>query len=88
MAAPRKPAKSVKAVPADPPNDFAWTIIRLTASPAKQIGRVFAPDETTAIAKAIDEFGIPEAHWRKLAARGPPYTDHCQYGAGPVDWQR
>jgi hypothetical protein len=70
MVTPRKPAKSVKAAaPADPPNDFAWTIIRLTSTPAKQIGRVYAPDETTAIAKAIEQFKISEAHRQKLAAR-------------------
>jgi hypothetical protein len=64
MVPPRKPAE-----PAKPSKHVAWNIVRLTGSPAKQIGRVYAPDETTAIAKAIDEFGIPEAHWRKLAAR-------------------
>jgi len=38
MVTPRKPAKSVKAAaPADPPNDFTWTIIRLTSTPVKQI---------------------------------------------------
>ena len=67
MAASRKP--QMPAQPPAPKQDVAWTITRLTSTPAKQIGRVYAPDETTAIAKAIQEFGIPEGQRGKLAAR-------------------
>jgi len=49
--------------------DVAWNITRLTATPAKFIGRVYAPDEATAIARAIEQFEIPEAQRLKLAAR-------------------
>jgi len=43
-------------------------VARLTA-PAKVIGRVYAPDEATARARAIEQFKIPEAQRQKLAAR-------------------
>jgi hypothetical protein len=48
-----------------------WTITRIhLGTPATYIGRVYARDEQTAIAKAIEEFGItnPE-HQRRLMAR-------------------
>ena len=49
--------------------DDAWNITRLTGTTAEYVGRVYAPDEPTAIARAIEEFQIPEAQWQKLAAR-------------------
>jgi hypothetical protein len=46
-----------------------WDVIRLTASPAKFIGRVHAPDEETARAKAIELYQIPPQHQRSLLFR-------------------
>jgi len=65
----RKPRRPVKASSTEPPQDVAWSITRLTATPAKSVGIVYAPDETTAIARAIEQFKIPEAQRLKLAAR-------------------
>jgi hypothetical protein len=54
------------------PAEIAWTIeLAITGTSAKlNIGRVYAPDQRTAIAKAIPKFGImnPE-HQRRLMAR-------------------
>jgi hypothetical protein len=46
-----------KSRPKKPP-EVAWTITRITGTPAKYIGQVDAPDEHTAVAKAIEEFGM------------------------------
>jgi hypothetical protein len=54
------------------PAEVVWTIeLAITGTSAKlNIGRVYAPDERAAIAKAIMQFGIknPE-HQRRLMAR-------------------
>jgi len=65
MAAPRKAQNTAKA----PTKDVAWSITRITGTPAKQLGIVYAPDQATAIACAIEQFKIPESQREKLAAR-------------------
>jgi hypothetical protein len=52
-----------------------WRIMRVTATPAKQLGHVYAPDEDTALKKAIEEFEVP-APWRGrlLAIRETQFT--------------
>src|SRR5262245_32263016 len=52
----RKPRRPAKPSTTEPPQDVAWSITRLTATPAKSVGIVYAPDETTAIARAIEQF--------------------------------
>jgi hypothetical protein len=50
---------------------YRWRISRIRSSPAEFIGYVDAPDEATAIKKAIEEFGItdPEKKKRLVAQR-------------------
>jgi len=62
----RKPTRPKSA----PSADVAWIITRIGATPAKHVARVYAPDEKTAIAKAIEEAGITNPQLQqKLAAR-------------------
>jgi hypothetical protein len=64
MARPRNPAR------AKPSEDVAWVVTRITGTPAKYVGRVYARDEQSAIAKAIAEFGITNPQLqRRLTAR-------------------
>jgi hypothetical protein len=67
--------------PTKPPQDRSWSVYQLRGTPAKFIGLVYAPDEATAIQKAIEEFKIaPGATWpegarlleRVLPALRPP----------------
>jgi len=67
---PRKPTRPKSEPKSAPSTDFAWILNRLGATPAKYIARVYAPDEKTAIAKAIEEAGITNPQLQqKLAAR-------------------
>ena len=67
-----RPSKKPPAEAASPVRTCRWAIYRLTATPAKLLGDVEAPDEETAIKKAIDEFAIePALHKRLLAQRRP-----------------
>jgi hypothetical protein len=45
-----------------------WQIVRLKATPARFIGLVDAPDETSAIKAAIEQFKIPPADQERLIA--------------------
>ena len=54
------------ATQAQPP---PWMIVRLTGTPAWQIGMVEAPDAEVAIAEAIRQFDIPPEQAKRLAAR-------------------
>jgi hypothetical protein len=49
----------------------AWTIYRVKGTPALNLGPVYAPDEETAIKKAIEEFKItnPEQQKPLIASR-------------------
>ncbi len=46
-----------------------WGIYRLRGTPAAFIGIVYAPDEKTALAKAIEEFEIEPQHQGRLIAQ-------------------
>ena len=50
--------------------EVAWIVTRLTATPARYVGRVFAATAEDAIKRAIEEFKIrnPEMQ-KKLVAR-------------------
>ena len=77
------PRKSQKSQPTSAPSaDVAWTITRLTGTPAKLIGLVYAPDEATALTRAIEQFKIPEAQRQKLAARAKQRHGHGPGGFG------
>ena len=56
-------ACSIRAMPA---KEFSWNIYRLRGTPAAFIGSVDAPDEKTAIAKAIEEFRITDIRAARL----------------------
>jgi hypothetical protein len=45
--------------------EYSWNIYRLRGTPAAFIGTVDAPDETTAVKKAIEEFAITDAEQQK-----------------------
>jgi hypothetical protein len=45
-----------------------WSIYHIKGTPAALLGRVEAPDEETAIKKAIDEFQIEPALQNRLLA--------------------
>lgn len=49
----------------------SWRITRIRGTPAEFIGIVYAPDEESAIRKAIEEYEItnPEQHKRLVATR-------------------
>jgi hypothetical protein len=48
---------------------YEWEVIRLTASPARFIGTVSAPDEETARQIAIEQFQIQPQRQRSLLIR-------------------
>jgi hypothetical protein len=49
---------------------FRWRISRIRATPAVEIGSVYAPDANEAIHRAIEEFGISNPdHQKRLMAR-------------------
>jgi hypothetical protein len=47
------------------PIEVAWTVYRLRKTPAEYVGRVYARDSDTAIAKAIEEFKITDREQQK-----------------------
>jgi hypothetical protein len=48
---------------------YTWSIYHIKGTPAALLGRVEAPDEETAIRKAIDEFQIGPALQKRLLAQ-------------------
>ena len=55
---------------AKPPKDYRWQIYHIKGTPAKFIGTVTAPDEETALKKAISELDIdPKIRNRIVAMR-------------------
>jgi hypothetical protein len=45
--------------------EFKWKIYRLRGTPAEYLGTVSAPDEETALVRAIKEFQIKELEKQK-----------------------
>jgi hypothetical protein len=48
--------------------DHRWRILRIRATPALYLGDVYAPDETTALEKAAEEFKVPAQLRNRLIA--------------------
>jgi hypothetical protein len=66
----RPPAKKSPTSSAPADNQYMWNIYHIKGTPAALLGRVEAPDEETAIKKAIEEFGVsPALRNRFLAQR-------------------
>jgi hypothetical protein len=61
-------AKKPSTPPADKPV-HSWAIYRLSGTPAKLVGIVYAPDEKAAIEQAIKEFKILPQHRGRLVAQ-------------------
>ena len=56
--------------PDAPAKLHSWAIYRLKGTPAKLLGNVEAPNEESAIKRAIEEFSVaPELQKRLLARR-------------------
>jgi hypothetical protein len=65
-----QPPKKAPPEAAAPAKQHRWSIYRLKGTPAKLLGHVEAPDEESAIKRAIEEFNIaPELRGRLLAQR-------------------
>jgi len=56
---------------AHPPREVAWSISRITGTPARYVGQVYAANEADAIKRAIEEFNVhnPEMQKRLVARR-------------------
>jgi hypothetical protein len=65
----RPPAKKQSSPSASAGKQYTWSIYHIKGTPAALLGRVEAPDEETAIRKAIDEFGISPALQKRLLAQ-------------------
>ena len=65
----RPPAKKQSPPTAPAGEQYTWNIYHIKGTPAALLGRVEAPDEETAVRKAIDEFGISPALQKRLLAQ-------------------
>jgi hypothetical protein len=51
------------------PQAHSWAVYHLKETPAKLVGIVYAPDEQSAIATAIEEFDVPANQQARLIAQ-------------------
>jgi hypothetical protein len=65
----RPPAKTPSPPSAPAGKQYTWSIYHIKGTPAALLGRVEAPDEQTAIKKAIEEFEIAPALQKRLLAQ-------------------
>ena len=66
----KRPPEKKPSEPSEPAGkQYMWSIYHIKGTPAALLGRVEAPDEETAIKKAIDEFQIGPALQNRLLAQ-------------------
>jgi hypothetical protein len=65
----RPPAKKQAPPSAPAGRQYSWSIYHIKGTPAALLGRVEAPDEETAIRKAIDQFEIDPVLQKRLLAQ-------------------
>jgi hypothetical protein len=63
------PLKKQSPPPVPASKQYTWSIYHIKGTPAALLGGVEAPDEHTAIKKAIDEFQIGPALQKRLLAQ-------------------
>jgi hypothetical protein len=64
-----QPPKKRAPEPATPRRQHRWAIYHLKGTPAKLLGHVEAPDEESAIKRAIEEFNVPRELQKRLLAQ-------------------
>jgi hypothetical protein len=66
----KRPPASKSSPPSAPTGkQYIWNIYHIKGTPAALLGRVEAPDEETAIKKAIEEFEVSPALQKRLLAQ-------------------
>jgi hypothetical protein len=65
----RPPAKEQSPLSAPAGKQYTWIIYHIKGTAAALLGRVEAPDEETAIRKAIDQFEIDPVLQKRLLAQ-------------------